>query len=125
MYIEHPSQDCLDLTYSSYGTPQINSASIRVPVREFWVLKGFPDYEDDTYFKSGYLMYEGIASSKRVVKEYTTLEKKVLKSEKIIEDGAFEEVNQEVYPCNLSGYDYDLNAWIEWDIMAAVIRVEP
>ncbi len=124
MYVEHPSQEYLNLGYSSYGTPQFNSASIRVPVREFWVLKGFPDYDEDTYFKSGYLIHEGIGSSKRVVKEYTTPEKRAFKAERTIEDGPFEAVNQQVYPCNLSGYDYDLNAWIEWDIMAAAIRVE-
>src|SRR5258706_6444150 len=102
MIIEHPSQDCLNLGYSSYGNPQIESTSMRVPVREFWVLKGFPGYDKDIYYKSGFLIYEGVASSKRVITEYTA-DKKGFKEEKIIIDGPFKEVNQEVYPCVLSG----------------------
>jgi len=121
---EHPSQYYLDFTYSSYGEPTITKSSIRVPVREFWVEKGFPEYHQDTYYPAGFVIFEEVASSVRKIYEYTSPERKEYKPVQIIEDGPFAEVKETGFLCNISGIFYISNAWIEWEIMAARILIE-
>lgn len=124
MYIEHPDFEYLDFTYSSYGEPTITDAYIRVPVRELWVLKGFPDHEQDTYYLTGSVVFEGIARSRRRISEYTSLARQEFKAECIVEDGPFAEVNiAEVYSCYIVGVFYVSNTWVDWDIIAARVRI--
>lgn len=124
MYLEHPNQDFLDFTYSQYGDPEITKSTIRVPVKEFWVLKGFPEHDQDTYYKHGIVIYEDVVSSVRKIHEYASPERKEFKSEYVIKDGPFSVVEKEAYPCHLSGILEPQNAWIDWEIIAASIRIE-
>src|SRR5687768_11049288 len=56
MIPEHPAfVDYLDFTYSQFGTPTIESSAIRLPVRELWVQKGFPNHDKDKSYKEAVL----------------------------------------------------------------------
>ncbi len=125
MQIEHPLYDYLDFTYCSYGTPQIESSTIRVPIHELWVLAGFPGYAEDTYYNECTIVFEGINSSKRTVSEYADHNRTTIRRTYIVEDGPFLSTTGESYPCLISGVFPSLNAWIEWEIQASNIIIVP
>lgn len=123
MQIEHPLYDYLDFTYCSYGTPQIESSTISVPVHELWVLAGFPGYIQDTYFKECNVVFEGIVSSRRTVSEYADNSRTTIRQTYVVEDGPFSPTTEEAYPCLISGLFPSFNAWIEWEIQATSIII--
>ena len=124
MIEEHPLSEYLDFGYSSFGQPEVGASTIRVPIREFSVAKGFPGVEQSVIYKQGALIFEGVKSSIRMVREYKTPKADSFKPEYTITHDDFVETDEEVYLFYLGGYSYDPFGWVEWDILAANVRIE-
>ncbi len=124
MYLEHPSYDYLDFTYSSYGEFDIHRDYIRVRIYNFWVLAGFPNYERDVFFEEGFIIFHNVISSKRTISEYIDQDREVMKPSYILNDYQHDSDSHNAYPCYLSGVFLTLNAWVDWDIVAKTITIE-
>ncbi|MCI0710430.1 MAG: hypothetical protein L0154_09740 [Chloroflexi bacterium] len=123
MLNEHPLMKFLDFTYSSFGQPRVQDDKLIIPVREFSVTKDFPGFQFDTIFEDGFLVLEGVQSSKRTIAEYATPEGNEFKPSYSVEDGPFLSSPKEPSLFDLSGPGYDPHGWVEWIIIAENIRV--
>ena len=130
MLPEHPDFDLLDLTSSRFGQPEIDRASIRVPVQNLLVSKKLLNSEHDRRLETAVIVFENVQSSKREISVYGPSEEggsryqhKVV-AEHSIDDGPFDEVDDEVFEFYLGGFSYDPLGWTEWTIVAASFRLE-
>jgi hypothetical protein len=121
---EHPDFERLDFTHSKIGRPQIAKQSIRVRVRHLWVFKGFPGYDQEKLFKEATVVIEGVMSSERELDLYIPGTGKLSGMRETIVDGPFAEVKEPVFSMYCGGPSYDPEAWVEWYIVAASVRVE-
>lgn len=120
---EHPLAEYLDFTFSFFGKPEIRNSEIKVPIRDFSVLRGFPGFEQSRVYKQGSLVFEGVISSVRMIQEYKPGRTDDFKPAYTITDGPFDEVHEEAYLFYLGGYSYDPLGWVEWDIIAVSVCV--
>ena len=120
----YPEFEYLDFTYSSFGKPEIKSATIRVPVRDFLVVTGFTGYEHDVFYKRGVLAFTNVFRSQRRLFELVAPGSKEFKPSYTITDGPFPEVNQKLFLFYLGGPMDDPPGWIEWYILAPSVQVE-
>ena len=118
---EHPLAQYLDFTFSSFGKPEIDVEQGRIvlPVREFKVYAGFPDYEKSAIVLDGDLIFEGVVSSIREILEDENPEQKSYK----IDDGKFPAPNGQSYKFYIGNFTYDPPGWIEWHIEAVTVTV--
>lgn len=126
MYKEHPFMQYLDFTYSSFGKPEIGDAKLRIPALEFSVTKGFPNLQFETIFKNGYIILEGVKSSRREISEYKTHENHEFLPAYTVTDGPFHGVSKasKLYEFDLGGHSYNPRGWIEWIVIAENIAIE-
>lgn len=120
----HQSDEYFDFTTSYFGTPEISESTIQMPVYEFGVAKGYPGYTQDAYYDYCILVYEDVVRSIRTIYEYTTPERTDFKAKKIITDGPFVQVDKQVYLFGVTGVFVDLNAYVDWEIVAVSVRIE-
>src|SRR4029078_8781260 len=99
----HPHEGLLDTTYSLYGKPEIGPSWIRLPVRELYVMAGFPCHTKDVIYETSVIVYEEVVSSKRVISDNST---GTWVRETII-DGPFTQHDKEVLLFEPEGHSYD------------------
>ena len=124
MLPEHPDFDYLDFTFATFGRPQIDETSIRVRVRKLGIDKGFPGHDQETHYKEATLVFEGVVSSERRLYLYKPGTGELSGLEETIVDGPFAEVKELVFHFPLGDFSYDPGASVDWDVVAASVRIE-
>ena len=130
MTLEHPNWQYLDFTYGHFGRPIIDNRSIRVPVRDLWVSKGYPGHEQGQRYPSVIITFDDVVSSERGISEYGAPEERdgrrfySIERNYTVTDGPFEELDRVTFTFYLGGISYDPHGWIEWYIEAADFRIE-
>jgi hypothetical protein len=126
MIPEHPAFDYLDFTFSDFGTPTIDSSSIRLPVRELWVHKGFPNHEEGKFYKEATLVFENVVTSTHKISDNST----GFWKEEYFTDGPFVPYDGEVFYFELQGHFYNrpnpyATLSFYWEIVAASFSLNP
>jgi hypothetical protein len=122
---EHPLQQHLDFSFSSFGKPQIDidGGIIVLPIREFKVYSGFPGYDKSIIVLDGELIFEGVADSVREIAEYEDAEQTTYNQRYTIEDGPFSKPEGTPHEFYLGGFSHDPPGWIEWYIDVVSVKV--
>lgn len=123
---EHPYTQFLDFGWSQFGKPliDINKGIIVVPVHEFKVYPGFPQYDKSVIVLDGDLIFEGVTLSIReIAEDWNEGESKYKKRYKII-DEEFPSPYDTPYEFYLGGASFDPKGWIEWYIDAVTVRIQ-
>lgn len=124
MIYEHPFQDHLDIMTLYIGKPEFEEATIRVSVRDLRILKGYKHYQQNVRYKRCTLVYQQVVFSIRTIGEYSTLERKGFKAQYRLIDGPFVATMQELFQFHLEGVSEELNAYIDWTIIASDLHIE-
>jgi hypothetical protein len=114
-----------ELTHSfQVGVPDITSRSIRIPAFDFSVFEAGREY--GKYYESAILVFEDVVSSTRHVKPFRHEPLVEGQGTYEVKDGPVDLVdsNQEVFHSKIDVYANRADAWVEWDIVAASVRVE-
>lgn len=114
--------DNLYFTESSFGQPVIHGATMRIPVRGLFVLRGHPllDRGDGPY--AGWLIFENVHESIRTITEYvgeSKLEAEFGEPYEIKDGPFFEGVGNSVTTFGFEGLQLEPKAWIDnWIVRA-------
>ena len=124
-YDEHPYTEFLDFTFSVFGKPIVDNAKgiIVLPVREFSVSSDFPGYDHELIVMNGDVIFKGVVSSIRVIREHEEFDNAKYKDSYTIDDGPFPDVEDKPYYFYIGGFTYDPSGWVEWDIDVVSIEV--
>jgi len=125
MIEDDPTEDYLEMMTIYFEKPEITETSIRIPVRDIYVFKGFLGHTaDSTHYERCLLVYDDVISSVRTVAEYSSRERKDFERRYTITDGPFSGTPKQLYRFHLEGVSDELNAYVRWEIVAAAIRIE-
>lgn len=114
--------DNLYFTESSFGLPVTHGANMRIPVRGLFVLRGHPllDSSDGPY--TGWLVFENVQDSRRIVTEYVGESKlsRDFREPYEIKDGPFpSNAGDAVTTFGFEGLQLEPKAWIDnWVVRA-------
>jgi|GEM_PF-2095271 len=113
-----------DFTLAYIGKPEFVGNTIIVPLEKFGVIEGYQESENYVFYKSCKLVYRGVTSSVINVTEYTSPNGRGFKTPYKLEDVPFKEIAGDVALFGLEGVSRDLNAWIDWEIIAVSVFIE-
>ncbi len=122
--IIHPSQEYFDFTWATVGKPEISRTTIRIPIRNFGVARGYTSEIEDKHFDRCILVYGKVIASIRIVYGYEDQEHKIFKTPYTIYDGPFDTVTEPACGLSFQAYSEEFVAWVDWMIIAVSAQIE-
>jgi hypothetical protein len=124
MVASHPKEKYIRIEYSNFDTPEIAENDIVVPVIDFQIFAGFPGYNRDVHVQNGLFIYRNYIGYTRIVTPYTSSERNGFKDSYTETSIKLQDEAKEYYLFILEGVFIDLNAWVDWEIVAEDIEIK-
>lgn len=108
------------------GKPEFTESAIRVPVRDVIVWKEYDNRDQGTRYDRCVFTFSGVIFSYRRISEYLDKSRNSFKQPSyILHDGIFttRNVSAIYYQYHLEGVSDDLNAYVDWLIIAEQVAL--
>lgn len=121
---EHVSMKHFDFTRANIGEHKFVENTLTIQIQNFGVIEGYSTFNNFTFFDECTLTYKNVVRSVREIHEYATSDFREFKPMYKKVDVDSDKTEEQVFMFIIEGVSNELNAWIQWEIVAKSVDIE-